>query len=231
VALSTSDREALLSAWIKPSTDSEKDRQGRAEGMVRDAIKAWPAFDDITPRRARLLPKQSVQRSGQQLDGNEHTSAPKPYWRAGDAPASEARIQCGLPGEMSPAGDEGSGVLMIHPVVFCIHASPDKPQVLAFADRLRADGFDPWVDRTEIGGGALGARMAAVVGPSPRLHPTSRRLTPPANPARPRRSVEELADQRDHRVSGSSKDQQHDPQQTKIIDQAGICCPSSNGCC
>ncbi|WP_370963094.1 tetratricopeptide repeat protein [Amycolatopsis sp. cg9] len=38
-------------------------------------------------------------------------------------------------------------------VVFCSHASADKPQVLAFAARLRADGFDAWVDGMEIGGG------------------------------------------------------------------------------
>ena len=39
------------------------------------------------------------------------------------------------------------------PLVFCSHASPDKPQVLAFADRLRLDGFEAWVDGMEIGGG------------------------------------------------------------------------------
>ena len=39
------------------------------------------------------------------------------------------------------------------PVVFCSHASPDKPQVVAFAERLRRDGFDAWVDGMEIGGG------------------------------------------------------------------------------
>ena len=39
------------------------------------------------------------------------------------------------------------------PVVFCSHASADKPAVLAFAERLRADGFDAWVDRWEIAGG------------------------------------------------------------------------------
>lgn len=49
MTLSTPDREALLSAWIKPSSDSEKDRQDRAERMVKDAIKSWPAFEDITP--------------------------------------------------------------------------------------------------------------------------------------------------------------------------------------
>lgn len=39
------------------------------------------------------------------------------------------------------------------PVVFCSHASADKPQVLAFAERLSRDGFTPWVDRMEIHGG------------------------------------------------------------------------------
>ena len=43
--------------------------------------------------------------------------------------------------------------MVANPVVFCSHTSADKPRVLAFADRLRADGFDPWVDRMEISGG------------------------------------------------------------------------------
>lgn len=39
------EREALLSSWIKPSSDSEKDQQDRAERMVRDAINSWSAFE------------------------------------------------------------------------------------------------------------------------------------------------------------------------------------------
>jgi hypothetical protein len=31
MTMSPSEREALLSAWIKPSSDSEKDQQDRAE--------------------------------------------------------------------------------------------------------------------------------------------------------------------------------------------------------
>src|SRR4051812_2772699 len=46
--MTKSEREALLSSWIKPSSDSEKEQQDRAERMVRDAIDAWPAFDDTT---------------------------------------------------------------------------------------------------------------------------------------------------------------------------------------
>lgn len=37
--------------------------------------------------------------------------------------------------------------------VFCSHRSVDKPVVLAFAERLRADGVDAWVDSWEIGPG------------------------------------------------------------------------------
>ncbi len=37
--------------------------------------------------------------------------------------------------------------------VFCSHRSVDKPVVLAFAERLRADGIDAWVDEWEIGPG------------------------------------------------------------------------------
>jgi hypothetical protein len=39
------------------------------------------------------------------------------------------------------------------PVLFCSHASADKPRVLAFAERLRGDGFDAWVDKWEMTGG------------------------------------------------------------------------------
>ena len=39
------------------------------------------------------------------------------------------------------------------PVVFCSHASADKPAVLAFAQRLAADGIDAWVDQWEIDSG------------------------------------------------------------------------------
>ena len=35
---------------------------------------------------------------------------------------------------------------MTGPVVFCSHASLDEPVVRAFAERLRVDSFDAWVD-------------------------------------------------------------------------------------
>lgn len=47
MTMSSTDREKLLSAWVKPSSDSEKDQQDRAERMVRDAIKGWAAFDGV----------------------------------------------------------------------------------------------------------------------------------------------------------------------------------------
>ena len=37
MGLSTSDRKAVLSQWIKPSSDTEQDQQARAERMVREA--------------------------------------------------------------------------------------------------------------------------------------------------------------------------------------------------
>lgn len=49
MSMTASDRQALLSQWIKPSSDSEKDQQDRAEHMVKDAIKNWWAFDNLTP--------------------------------------------------------------------------------------------------------------------------------------------------------------------------------------
>jgi hypothetical protein len=50
VGLSTSDRKAVLSQWIKPSSDTEQDQQARAERMVREAIGAHAVFD-----RSKLL--------------------------------------------------------------------------------------------------------------------------------------------------------------------------------
>lgn len=46
--MTKADREALLSSWIKPSSDNEKGQQDRAERMVRDAINAWPTFEDVS---------------------------------------------------------------------------------------------------------------------------------------------------------------------------------------
>jgi len=45
--LSTAERQQLISKWISPSTQAEADRQARAERMVKDAIAAHRAFDDV----------------------------------------------------------------------------------------------------------------------------------------------------------------------------------------
>jgi hypothetical protein len=42
--VSPTDRADLLSAWIQPSSNNEKDQQDRAERMITDAIEAHPAF-------------------------------------------------------------------------------------------------------------------------------------------------------------------------------------------
>lgn len=42
--LTPTDRAALLSSWIQPSSENEKDQQDRAERMIADAIKAHAAF-------------------------------------------------------------------------------------------------------------------------------------------------------------------------------------------
>jgi len=47
MTMSSSERETLLSAWIKPSSDSEKEQQNRAERMVRDAIKCSPTLNSV----------------------------------------------------------------------------------------------------------------------------------------------------------------------------------------
>lgn len=41
------ERAALLASWSGPSSDSEKDRQDRAERMVKDAIDSWSAFKGV----------------------------------------------------------------------------------------------------------------------------------------------------------------------------------------
>lgn len=48
--LTPTDRAALLSAWIQPSSQNEQTQQDRAERMVADAIKAHPAFAETNIR-------------------------------------------------------------------------------------------------------------------------------------------------------------------------------------
>jgi hypothetical protein len=40
MTMTAADREALLSKWIKPSSDDEQIKQDRAQRMVTDAVKA-----------------------------------------------------------------------------------------------------------------------------------------------------------------------------------------------
>ncbi|MEV5327454.1 hypothetical protein AB0K67_25260 [Nonomuraea sp. NPDC052634] len=47
MSLTGTDRESLLSQWIKPSSNSEQERQERAVRMIKDAIKAHSAFDGV----------------------------------------------------------------------------------------------------------------------------------------------------------------------------------------
>ena len=42
--MNITERNAILSSWIKPSSDNEKDQQERALRMVKEAIDAHPAF-------------------------------------------------------------------------------------------------------------------------------------------------------------------------------------------
>ncbi len=48
--------EDKLSNYKNPSSDNEKDKQDRAERMVRQALAGWPGFKDIS---LRILPKGS----------------------------------------------------------------------------------------------------------------------------------------------------------------------------
>lgn len=54
--MTPAEREALLSRWVRPSSDSEKEQQDRAERMVRDAIESWPAFTGVN---CEIYPKGS----------------------------------------------------------------------------------------------------------------------------------------------------------------------------
>jgi tRNA nucleotidyltransferase (CCA-adding enzyme) len=44
MSMTASERRALLSQWVKPSSESEQVQQDRAERMIRDAINAHPTF-------------------------------------------------------------------------------------------------------------------------------------------------------------------------------------------
>jgi hypothetical protein len=48
--MTPAERYALLSKWIKPSSDDEVTQQDRAQRMVTDAIKDWPAFSGVSRR-------------------------------------------------------------------------------------------------------------------------------------------------------------------------------------
>ena len=50
MSMTASERRALLSEWIKPSSDSEQARQDRAERMICEAINAHPAFKGTSIR-------------------------------------------------------------------------------------------------------------------------------------------------------------------------------------
>jgi hypothetical protein len=54
--MSEAEREALLSQWIKPSSDTEQDQQERAERMVRNAV---AASDEIKGSSYRIYTKGS----------------------------------------------------------------------------------------------------------------------------------------------------------------------------
>ena len=44
---SVAEREALLSQWIKPSSENEQEQQDRAQRMVTQAIKGHPSFSGV----------------------------------------------------------------------------------------------------------------------------------------------------------------------------------------
>jgi hypothetical protein len=56
MAMTDSERNRLLSQWIKPSSDSEKVQQDRAERMVIDAVKD---HDPLRSAKLRVYPKGS----------------------------------------------------------------------------------------------------------------------------------------------------------------------------
>lgn len=50
MALSSFERQTLINSWRKPSSDSEKDRQSRAERMIKGAINNHPSFSSMSYR-------------------------------------------------------------------------------------------------------------------------------------------------------------------------------------
>lgn len=48
MSMSAAQRQALLSQWIKPSSENEVDQQERAERMIRNAIKNHSAFNGVS---------------------------------------------------------------------------------------------------------------------------------------------------------------------------------------
>lgn len=67
LGMTSAERKALLSIWIKPSSDSEKDQQDRAERMVTDAIEELAGVRRRRPEdlHKRLLPQQHKRQNGQ----------------------------------------------------------------------------------------------------------------------------------------------------------------------
>ena len=47
MTMNASDRYLLLSQWIKPSSDSEQERQERAKRMIEEAINAHAPFAEV----------------------------------------------------------------------------------------------------------------------------------------------------------------------------------------
>lgn len=46
--MNLAQREAVLGQWVRPSSDSEQQKQDRAVRMVKAAMVAWPAFDGVS---------------------------------------------------------------------------------------------------------------------------------------------------------------------------------------
>jgi TIR domain len=66
------------------------------------------------------------------------------------------------------------------PVVFCSHASAEKPRVQAFAARLHADGIEAWVDKWEIDSGE---DLVARINDERPTVPPGCRMSEPGSPA------------------------------------------------
>ena len=119
--------ETKLAGWTGPSSDTEQDKQARTERMVREAIKAHPAFQDCEfsvyakgsyPNNTNVRTDSDVDIAVQCRDvtyyeGTPETTLP-PYTGPWDPPVLRSEVAKALrakfPGQVDASGNVAIGV-------------------------------------------------------------------------------------------------------------------------